>query len=365
MGTLIAVVGSADATRTYKPPLTGAETVPRAGEQLGRALADAGCDLMVYSSEAQFVEDSVVTGYLSHDGVRDGSVHVRPPYMDGETDFPLLAERPEVFDLRFETGDDWEVAFYRSLREVHGVVLIGGNRSTLVTGLVCLTFGVPVVPVACFGGAARRVWDVMNRVPHHATADEVSAMGAEWHADLAPRLVRLLLAQQQRKTAEERAQTRARRGAVWRSALGITVGLVLLCLGLGMVPLAYAVDSNATVNLTTLIVGALTTGAAGAITRNTFDHGESWARTAALGMSAGAVAFLLFVSAQLAASPGMLAEEGARRLLFFVLTVGFVSGFTFDAVYDRLKQTEPAAPQAPGPHTPVPQVPPSDPPQGA
>ncbi|MFB8772349.1 hypothetical protein [Streptomyces broussonetiae] len=105
--------------------------------------------------------------------------------------------------------------------------------------------------------------------------------------------------------------------------------------------LGHAVDPNATVKLTALIVGALPTGAAGAIRRNPFGHGESWARKAALGMSAGAVAFLLFVSAQLAASPGMPAEEGAGRLLFFVLTVGFVSGFTFDAVHDRLKQTEP------------------------
>lgn len=359
MRPLIAVVGSADSARGYRPPITGGETVPLAGEQIGAALANAGCDLMVYSSEAQFIEDSVVTGYLSQGQVRDGSIKVRPPYGDGETDFPMLADRPEAFEVHVETGDDWEVSFYRSLRDVHGIVLIGGNRSTMVTGLVCLTFGIPVVPVACFGGAARRVWDVMNRVPHHATAQEVSAMGADWTDGLAPRLVRLLLSQRRRQDAADQAQDRARRSAAWHSALAITVGLLLLCVGLATVPLAYAFDANVPVNLTALIVGALATGTAGAITRNTFDHGEYWARTAALGMSAGAVAFLLFVSAQLAASPGMLAGEGARRLLFFVLTVGFVSGFTFDAVYDRLKQTDPPVPQPP-----VPQPPPPDAPRG-
>jgi hypothetical protein len=357
MRKLIAVVGSADPARTYQQPVAHVENVPRAGEQIGRALAEAECDLVVYSSEAQFVEGSVVSGYVSHGDIRHGSIQVRPPYGDGETNFPMLAEKPEVFDTRFETGDDWEISYYRSLREVHGVVLIGGGRSTFVTGLVCLAFGIPLYPVAAFGGSARKVWDIMNRVPHDASAAEVSFMGAEWRADTAPRLIESLLAQARRREARDRQQARARRGAAWSNALGIILGLMLLCLGLGMIPLAYSFDSNAPVNLTALIVGALATGTAGAIMRNTFDQGEQWARTAALGMSAGAISFLLFVSAQLAASPETLAGDGVRRLLFFVLTVGFVSGFTFDAVYGRLKQTEPPVPQLPSSQPPPPNSP--------
>ncbi|CAL9656513.1 hypothetical protein SUDANB21_06805 (plasmid) [Streptomyces sp. enrichment culture] len=344
MRPLIAVVGSADPGRTYHPALADMEIAPRACEEIGTALADAGCDLVVYSSEAQFVEDRVVSGYLSHGDVAPGSIQVRPPYGAGEKDFPMLEERPEVFDVRYESGDDWESSFYRSLREVHGVVLIGGGRSTLITGMVCLAFGIPVYAVACFGGASRRVWDIMNRVTHHAARHEVSTMGAEWGPGAAHRLVQLLRTQQERKDEQQLQETRSRRKAAWRSAFGITVGLLLLCLGLGMIPLTYAVDASASINLTGLIVGALATGTSGAITRNAFDRGEHWARTAALGMSAGAVAFLLFVSAQLAASPEILSGEGARRLLFFVLTVGFVSGFTFDAVYGRLKQAEPPIP---------------------
>lgn len=349
MRPLIAVVGSADPARTYSPPLAETTKAPEACEEIGQALAEAGCDLVVYSSEAQFVEDRVVTGYLSHSDVLPGSIHVRPPYGGGEKDFPMLMERPEAFDVRYESGDDWETSFYRSLREVHGVVLIGGGRSTLITGMVCLAFGIPVAAVPCFGGASRKVWDTMNRVTHHATADEVSSMGAEWDSSAAPRLVRLLLAQQDRKNEQQRQESRFRRRAAWHSAIGITVGLLLLCLGLGMIPLTYAVEASAFVNLTGLIVGALATGTSGAITRNAFDRGEHWARTAALGMSAGAVAFLLFVSAQLAASPDILTGEGARRLLFFVLTVGFISGFTFDAVYERLKQAEPPVSTPPTP----------------
>ncbi|MFJ8646736.1 hypothetical protein ACIRNI_11485 [Streptomyces sp. NPDC093546] len=363
MRRLIAVVGSADPARAYDPPLAHAETASPACEQIGRALAEADCDLMVYSSEAQFVEDQVVTGYLSAADSPAGTIHVRPPYGDGEKDFPLLTERPEMFDIRYESGENWETSFYRSLREVDGVILVGGGRSTLVTGMVCLAFDVPVAAVACFGGAARKVWDTMNRAGHHATPEEVSAMGAEWSDTSAPTLIRLLLAQHQRRDAQRNRQNRLRLGEAWRSALGITIGLLLLCLGLAMIPLTYAVSSNAFVNVTALVAGALATGTSGAITRNAFDHGLHWARTAALGMSAGAISFLLFVSAQLAASPEILTGDGARRLLFFVLTVGFVSGFTFDAVYGRLKQTEaPATGQPQTPAVPAPSPSPAAPP---
>lgn len=354
MRPLIAVVGSVDPDRTYDPPLADAAPVLTACEEIGTALAEAGCDLVVYSSEAQFVEDRVVTGYVAHGDLPPGSVQVRPPYGEAETDFPMLAERPEVFDVRYEAGENWETSFYRSLREVDGVVLLGGGRSTLITGMVCLAFGVPMATVPRFGGAGRTVWDTMNRTPHHATADEVSAMGAEWGAGSALRLVRLLLVQGERRDEQQREESRSQRRAAWRSGFGIAFGLLLLCVGLAMIPLAYALKASAFVNLTSLVVGALATGTSGAITRNAFDRGEHWARTAALGMSAGAVSFLLFVSAQLAASPEILTGEGARRLLFFVLTVGFVSGFTFDALYGRLKQADPQAP----PSVPLPTSPP-------
>lgn len=345
MGPLIAVLGSADPERSYDPPMGDTEAALAAGEEIGAALAAAGCRIIVYSSEAQFVEDRVVTGYLTREDLPPGSVQVRPPYdEDAETDFPHLAERPEVFDVRNDPGADWEVGFYRSLREVDGVILVGGGRSTLVTGMICLAFGIPVYPVAWFGGASRKVWDTMNRSTHHATPDEVSAMGAQWRPGSAQRLVEVLGAQRERRAEKQREEARSRRGATLRAGLGAATGMLLLLLGFATIPLTYAVESSTAVNLTALIIGALATGTSGAITRTVFERETHWARTAVLGMSAGGIAFLLFVSAQLAASPDILAGEGVRRLLFFVLAVGYVSGFTFDAVYNRLKQTEPPVP---------------------
>ncbi|MFJ5263955.1 hypothetical protein ACIQAC_26180 [Streptomyces sp. NPDC088387] len=344
MGPLIAVVGSADPGRSFDPPLTDPGAALTACEEIGAELAASGCRIIVYSSEPQFIENHVVTGFLTRDDLPPGAVQVRPPYDDGRTDFPHRDDRPEVFDVRHEPDGDWQVSFYRSLREVDGVVLVGGGRSTLITGMICLAFGIPLYPLAGFGGAARKVWETMNRAGHHATPDAVNTMGAPWAPGSAQRLVRGLAAQQERRAEKQREEARARRGATLRAGLGAVTGMLLLLLGFATIPLTYAVDSSIAVNLSALVVGALATGTSGAITRTVFDHETRWARTAVLGMSAGGIAFLLFVSAQLAASPDILAGDGVRRLLFFVLAVGYVSGFTFDALYNRLKQAEPPAP---------------------
>lgn len=52
------------------------------------------------------------------------------------------------------------------------------------------------------------------------------------------------------------------------------------------------------------------------------------------------IAGLLFVASQLVGAPDVLdttAAQGVRRLLFFVLPIGFVAGLTFNAVYGRLR----------------------------
>ena len=71
--------------------------------------------------------------------------------------------------------------------------------------------------------------------------------------------------------------------------------------------------------------------------RHSFEDGHEWFRTAVLGMAAGGVSALLFIAAQLLTSPDVLKSADARRLLWFVVPVGFVAGLTFDAVYRKLR----------------------------
>src|SRR3712207_4345724 len=70
---LIAVIGSLDASRgDYRPPLKNLEQGEQACVELGRALAAAGCDVVVFSSKPKYVEAWVVQGYA------EGSTATRP-----------------------------------------------------------------------------------------------------------------------------------------------------------------------------------------------------------------------------------------------------------------------------------------------
>ena len=334
---VIAIVGSVPSEEIQT---VESEAPGRAAEEIGAALAGAGCDLMVYSSSPKFLEHRAVTGFLAATPAHPQSVRVRPPYDHPHLDFAEMTGSPEAFEVRYEAGADWEVSFYRSLNEVHGVVLIGGGRTTLITAMVGLAFGIPLAPLAAFGGNARKAWEILGRVRNLATDDEVSTLGAGWRPGSAEAVVETLLRQHRRRLDQERQRERESRSVARRTARGLAVGVLLLLIGLASIPLSYSTAAGATLNISMLLLGSLATATSGAIARTAVDHGTDWGRAAALGMSAGAIACLLFVTAQLATSPDILSGTGARRLLFFVLAVGFIAGFTFDAVYSKLRQQD-------------------------
>ncbi|WP_459647038.1 hypothetical protein [Kitasatospora sp. Ki12] len=318
----------------------GSVSAARAAEEIGAALAVRGCELMVYSSSPAFLEHHVVTGYLAGAPISARSIRVRPPFDHPRIDFAQMDQHEEAFEVRHEAGEDWEVAFYRSLSEVQGIVLIGGGRTTLVTAMVGLAFEIPLAPVATFGGGARKAWETLGRVRNQATEDEISDLGAGWRPGSGERVVEILLEQHRRRLTQQRQREEGRRSQARRAGLGLLVGTVMLLAALATIPLTYATTGSASLNLTALILGSLLAAISGAITRTSVDRGGDWYRASALGMAAGAVAFLLFVTAQLATSPDILAGPGARRLLFFVVSVGFIAGFTSDAVYAKLRQQD-------------------------
>lgn len=336
----IAIVGGIRPCGPGDEPPWSEEAGARAASEIGAALAKAGYDLIVYSSAEKFVERDVVGGYLSVEPVRAGSIHVRPPYVGPRIDFPHAPEHSDAFVVRHEAGTDWEIAYYRSLREAEGVVLLGGGRTTLITAMVATAFDIPIAPVAAFGGGARKAWVTLGRNANSATPEEISTFGAAWRTGSAESVVAALTGQGERHRSLESQRKSAQRRIAHRANAGLVLGALLLVAGLATIPLVYAGDGNASLTLIGLIAGSLLTATAGAISRTAVDRGDGWGRAAVLGMSAGAIAVLLFISAQLATSPDLLSGPDARRLLFFVLSVGFIAGFTFDAVYAKVRQQD-------------------------
>ncbi len=336
---LIAIVGSADTSREYQPPIPDMASLQAACEEIGRELATHNCDIVVYSSEPGFIEAHVVRGYVGSGLAPPKSIQVRYP-LDAGMDFPEFRAEPALFDPRPDDSPDWEVSFYRSLAKTQGVVLAGGGRSTHVTGLIALAYRLPVLVLASFGGSARKVWEALNRDPGTATEEEVAAMAYGWHTESASGLVAALSASRKRHLAVEQQRERASASYRRRLTASAVAGALMLMLGIAAIPLSWNWSPGTGGALAVLLFTPLLTGASGSIMRNVSDLGRDPTRTAIMGLTAGGVAFLLFVAAQIAATPDILDTAGSRRLLVFGLPTSFIAGLTFDAVYDRLRKRD-------------------------
>jgi hypothetical protein len=350
-GPLIAVVGSAELGRTYEPPLKNHAKVTEAAEGLGRELARAGCRLIVYSGETQFIEPAFVRGFLATKQAKPQSIQVRYPADDAAPTFPEQATQQKVFDFQPDSHPKWEVSFYRSLAEVDGVIVIGGGRSSLVSGLIALSYRIPVVVVATFGGAAQDVWTMIAPGKDLIELEERNLMGqGNWLDSSAAELVKTLKAQQKRIAEEEAsaARTAEETAARYRALVEVLflVGAMALA-AWGLFASDVAVFAAAFFGVPVLA------GGAGALVR-TLRTPKGGAppkakhfllQTSALGMTAGLIAALLFAVAQLTTNPEIkklgtaLAEPaaGIRWLVVFELIIGFIAGLTMDAVFTKLE----------------------------
>lgn len=333
----IAIVGSVDGARAEELGLRAVEKSRQAAEILGSELARSGLRLVVYSGDPQFIEADVVRGYVGSGAAKPRSIEICRPREAEAQEFSELADHPALFVLKPDASTDWEVSFYRSLFSADGVLLIGGGRSTFTTGLIALAVELPVVAVACFGGHAAKVWHALDRTPNHASQDDIAAMATPWRDELAGPLVASFIGQRERR-AKAAADTRAGvAGARRRVFAALVVGVVLFAAAVACIPLAYTWAPGTARSLALLVGAPILAAASGAIVRNAFEESREWLKTAALGIMVGGISALLFVAAQLLTTPDVLQSADARRLLFFVLPVGFIAGLTFDDVYRKLR----------------------------
>lgn len=192
----------------------------------------------------------------------------------------------------------------------------------------------PMLALAEFGGAAAKVWETLSAGEDLPSRDEINLMARPWADDSAAGCVEALFAQYARRRSAETAP---------RPILSILAGLLFLP-ALAIVPWVWGQNAFA---VWMLFIAPLLAGAAGAAIRPMVDRlrgapGVTPAvlATVVLGLVAGGVAGVLFVTAQLTADPQLAVVADlapyARRSIPFAVGVGFVAGLTSDAVFGKL-----------------------------
>jgi hypothetical protein len=330
---LIAVVGDVSSDRAFEPPMKDPAKAKKAAQGLGAELAQRGARLLVYGGP--FLEAEVVRGFVAGKPARDRSILMwyskdnEPPPFAEETDHPNLFER------RSERGADWEIAFYRSIARADGVILIGGGNATKISGQVAIGTRMPILALAEFGGAAAKVWETLSAGEDLPNRNEINLMAQPWAEGAAAACVNALYAQRERRHSAEGAPS---------PIFSILAGLLFLA-ALAIVPWVWGQNAFA---VWMLFFAPLLAGGAGAAIRPMVDRlrgaqemAPAVLATVVLGLVAGGIAGVLFVTAQLTADPQLTADVQkivpyAQRSIPFTVAVGFVAGLTADAVFGKL-----------------------------
>ena len=360
-GPMIVIAGSADPKRSdYDPPVDTAGAVA-AAEQIGAELATAGCRIIVYTSDPAFIDAHLVRGFVSarqrraragpgsHVPDTEKAIQVRFPAGSAAANFPEYETAPDLFDFQADPQPDWQASFYRSLREADGVVLVGGGQAVLITGHLALGYRIPLMALSKFGGSARQIWQAIVPGQDLPSKEDRDLMAQpQWSSATAGAVVRALLAQYERRRAElEAKRHQGRDQAHEKSVRSFVAGaLLLITLAMLAIGLGWSAMQPLQFQLLLLFSGA-SAGAAGSTTRALWAGTAevSAARTTVLGLAAGAISAVLYIAAQIAANPALLgrtpaATEPPRPLLLFAVVIGFIAGFTFDAVYRKLAETD-------------------------
>lgn len=330
---LIAIVGDIDPRRALDPPLSDPPKAKSAAEQLGAELARRGTRLLVYGGP--YLEADVVRGYVAAKPTQDRSILMW--YSQDQVPAPFAEEtaHAKLFERRSDKGADWETAFYRSIATADGLILMGGGNAAKISGLVAIGSRIPIIAMPEFGGGAAKVWNALSAGEDLPTRDEISAMAKPWDGTSAASCVGALLAQGERRRLIQGSPKPE-----------LTVLAALLFMGaLAIIP---GVWGGGAFEVWMLFLAPLLAGGAGAAIRPVADRLRGSAgvsstvlATVVIGLLAGGIAGVLFVTAQLTGDPQLAADATkiagyARRSIPYAVAVGFIAGLTADVIFGRL-----------------------------
>jgi hypothetical protein len=358
----IAIIGSIDPSRPdYDPPLRNLNASADAARALGKELARAKHPILVFSSNPSFIEAGIVAGYIASGEAQRNSIIMLYPRRKDPKIHGKFAEQDthtNLFDPKTDTHPRWEVSYYQSLRDVEGILVVGGGRSTLILGLMALANRMPIVSVACFGGNAEEIWTLSKDKPW-ITSKDWNEMGSDgWADEMAEPLVESFTNQRAKINelleVEGKKKEQVQKERDHRSMIAIGFGLVAAVFTIiGVFGKFLFRMENGWLGIYSIcfLVVPISSGIAGSMfftLRQDRKSGgtllpPSIKETIAHGLWAGLGSAILFFLSQVTTNRDIksLAKAVAEGiggfdiLLLFSLMIAFIAGLTYEAVFGK------------------------------
>ncbi len=329
----ISIVGSVEEGRPYDPPLRNAAEAKRTAELLGTELAKRGYGVIVYSGG--YIERDVARGFVKVAKAKKSIRVLFPSHQKGPEEFPEYANHKALFEPIVDESPDWEMSFYGSLPRVDGIVIIGGAASTLITGVLALSYRIPLIALQSFGGSGEKIWRALSAGRGLTTKEEANEMAQKSDREMIGKWINSLEAQAEARRQEILNSS----GGHWLLVAGaLAVGWVLtLPLGwlLQVPPNAEGWRPHAFIFL--LFLAPMLAGASGATVRMFLpDASTPNLRSIFLGMVAGGVSGVLLLTSHLVAKT----DPHNFVILMTAVASGFIAGLTFDAVFKKLESVD-------------------------
>ena len=196
----VAVVGSWKAKEAAEWGLKSQDLFPKACRQIGNAIIRLGHTLVIGSESEGTADFYAVEGAVQAMGGtqpdRPRIIILRPN--DQQTSFEQLRnENPGLFTTRVSMDPGWNVTKLLQVNEADGVVVVGGATFSYQAGLAAAVCKKPLVPIGSFGGAAKKLLQVLavsrNSWPGNLPSeDDLGLLHGGWNQFLLDKTTGLL-----------------------------------------------------------------------------------------------------------------------------------------------------------------------------
>jgi len=329
----ISIVGSVEDGRTYDPPLRDAAGAKKTAELLGTELARRGYGIIVYAGD--FIERDVARGFVKAAKTKKSIRVLFPSHQKGAEEFPEYTSHKALFDPVVDESSDWEMSFYGSLPRVDGIVIIGGARSTLITGVLALSYRIPVIALQAFGGSGEKIWKALSAGRGLTTKEEANEMAQKGDVELIGKWIDSLESQSEARSDEIKKAS----GGYWLAVAGVLVLAWVLAL-----PIGWLLQSQSNVDgwrkpafIFLLFLAPMLAGASGATVRMFLPEASNPNfKSIFLGLAAGAISGVLLLASHLVAKT----DPHNFVILMTAVAAGFIAGLTFDGVFKKLESVD-------------------------